>query len=97
MFKRDNFTKDFNKKWDDYILKLNNYSPYHRSWLLNFHLKSNKSTNSSFVFLDGKKCLAVVPLAIYKNTLSFGGRHCPSPIVNLELKESLRRKIFKEI
>jgi len=97
MYKQENFKEVFNKKWDDYILQLKVHSPYHQSWLLNFHLKSNESKNSSFVFLDGDKCLAAIPLAIHKNNISFGGSPCPGPIVDSKLKESLRRKIFKEI
>ena len=65
--------------------------------MLNFQLKSQNSRNLSFAFLEGKRCLALIPLAIYKDELSFGGWSCPSPIVNFRLREPLRRKIFKEI
>ena len=62
-----------------------------------FQLKSQNSRNLSFAFLEGKRCLTLIPLAIYKDELSFGGWSCPSPIVNFRLREPLRRKIFKEI
>ena len=97
MFKRENFRENFNKNWDSYIKQLKIYSPYHQSWMLNFQLKSQNSRNLSFAFLEGKRCLALIPLAIYKDELSFGGWSCPSPIVNFRLREPLRRKIFKEI
>ena len=85
------------KDWDFYINSINIYSPYYSSWLIEYYVKFGNITNLSYILLDGKSCLAVVPLALSSKYLSFGETYCPSPIVNRNLKESYRRKIYKLI
>ena len=49
MVKHEYFNEDFNKRWDDCVHQLEVYSPYHQSWLLNFHLKHKKIATMTVV------------------------------------------------
>ncbi len=97
MLKKIKFTEIEKKDWDFYIDSINIYSPYYSSWSIDYYLKFGNITNLSYILLDGKTCIAVVPLAISSNNLSFGQTYCPSPFVNTNLREANRRKIYQNI
>lgn len=97
MLKKIKFTEIEKKDWDFYVDTIDIYSPHYSSWLIEYYIKFGNIANLSYILLDGKTCLAVVPLAASLKNLSFGQTYCPSPFVNKNLKESYRRKIYKFI
>ena len=84
-------------RWDLCVKSIKGYSHMHLAYTLDYYLKHEGVRNLSFEVLEGGECLAIVPLALSKNTLSFGDLPCPSPLVKNNLKESKRRKIFNYI
>lgn len=98
IFKNKNIKEITNKEWNSFCKLVGDFSPFTSFEMIEYYSAFKGVKNVSFVVLDEMRdVVATVPLAIFKDTISFGDYPCPSIIVNSKLNNSIRKKIFSYI
>jgi len=94
--------KDINeigkKEWNKFCKLVGDFSPFTSYELIEYYSAFKGVKNISFaVFNEAHNVVATVPLATYKNLISFGDQPCPSITIDLNLSNSIRKKIYSYI
>jgi hypothetical protein len=86
------------KKWNKFCRLVGDLSPFTSYELIEYYSAFKGVKNISFaVFNEEDDVVATVPLATYKNRLSFADQPCPSITIDLNLSNSIRKKIYSYI
>ena len=94
-----NFKDMEEKAWNEFLLCMKGNLHY-ASWHVIKYLSAFQNVeNFSFCLMDGKICLAMVPLGMVNRGkedcfLGFGGDYCTTPVTNNRLTNYERRKIL---
>tara|TARA_B100000787_G_C16172681_1_gene287365 strand:- start:327 stop:1352 length:1026 start_codon:yes stop_codon:yes gene_type:complete len=98
LFKNKNIKKITKKEWNNFCKLVGDFSPFTSFEMMEYYSAFKGVKNISFVvFNEAHDVVATVPLATFKDSMSFGDYACPSIVVDSKLSSSMRKKIFSYI
>jgi len=94
------FFNTFKKKeWNDTLKSMEGNQNFYLWDVIKYYSQFEDIINLSFALFEGKKCMAMVALAVSKKKkeFAFGPQYCPDPLTSKNVNNYLRKKILSNL